>query len=237
MKRACLGYRDQLSLAFRDETRRTQRKARKTKFNHRSTSPIHRPSTPIDRSDLLHIPSDNRNLHQMDGFGKHLPPPLEDSVVCHFYETTAASLPDEDHARYLHLLLPDLYNRSSPYSPLRLAAQAISYATSAKSRPNLAQRSSELYGQAISALNSAIRDPNQVKNDQTLYAVLLLSGHQVSFPSIVFRSLRPFTLLKHILSRIITPDSHIRVRNTASIWYSCRWGRCSTESSWERAAL
>ncbi|KFZ23568.1 hypothetical protein V502_01955 [Pseudogymnoascus sp. VKM F-4520 (FW-2644)] len=114
----------------------------------------------------------------MDGFGKHLSPPLEDSVVCHFYETTAASLSDEDHTRYLHLLLPDLYNRSAPYSPLRLAVQAISYATLAKSRLNLAQRSREFYGRAISALNSAIRDPDQVKSDQTLYAVLLLSGHQ-----------------------------------------------------------
>lgn len=194
MKRACLGYRDQLSLAFRDETERTQRKARKTRFNHCSTSPIYQPSVPIDRSDLLPISSDNRNLHEIDGFGKHLSPPLEDSVVCNFYETTAASLSDEDHTRYLHLLLPDLYNRSAPYSPLRLAAQAISYATSAKSRPDLAQRSRELYGQAISALSSAIRNPTQVKSDQTLYAVLLLSGHQVSFPSTVFRSIRSFTL-------------------------------------------
>jgi hypothetical protein len=165
MKRVCLGYRDQLSLAFHDETKTTERKARKdrkSKFDDSSASPIHRPSTPIDRSGLS--------------------PSIEDSVVCHFYETTATSLPDEDHARYLHLLLPDLYNRSAPYSLPRLAAQAISYATCAKSSPDLAQRSRGLYAQAISALNSAIRDPDQVKNDQTLYTVLLLSGHQVSYP-------------------------------------------------------
>lgn len=236
MKRTCLGYRDQLSLAFRDETKRTQRKARENEFNHRSISPIRQPSTPIYRSDPLLIPSDNQSLHHMDSFGKHLSPPLEDSVVCHFYETTAASLSDEDHTRYLHFLLPDLYNRSAPYSPLRLAVQAISYATLAKSRLNLAQRSREFYGRAISALNSAIRDPDQVKSDQTLYAVLLLSGHQVGFPSIVSWSFHSFALVKHILSHIITPDNHMGARGTASIWHSYRWGRCSSKGSWERAA-
>ncbi|KAF2188032.1 C6 zinc finger protein [Zopfia rhizophila CBS 207.26] len=178
MKRTCLGYRDQLSLVFRDENTKTQRRVRGAERNGGNLSPKKQPSMPIKQSNLPTTPPHDRHLHKTAGFGKNLLPPLEDSVVYHFYSTILASVLDGGPVRYLHSLLPDLYNQSAPHSPLRLAAQAISYATSAKSRPDLERISRLRYVQAISALSAAIRDPNHAKDDQTLYAVLLLSGQE-----------------------------------------------------------
>lgn len=41
------------------------------------------------------------------------------------------------------------------------------------------------YVKAIAALKATIQHPVEVKSDDTLYAVLLLSGYEVSLPSIV----------------------------------------------------
>ena len=93
------------------------------------------------------------------GWSQHLRPPLEDLVLSHFYETTKASSPEGCRGRYLHLLLLDLFSRSAPGSPLRLAAQTIAHATSTKSRPNITQVLRERYGQATSTLNAPLRKP------------------------------------------------------------------------------
>lgn len=47
------------------------------------------------------------------------------------------------------------------------------------------QVSRKRYVQSISALKAAIRDPIEVKSDETLYAVLLLCGYEVSFISLL----------------------------------------------------
>ena len=161
MKRACTGYRDQLDLRFRDETATVQA---------RINQPAKRISTVTALTSVISPDSCSSLL-----------PTSEDMVLSHFYHTITASLPDANHARYLHLQLPALYSRSSSRSALRLSTQAISYALAGKLDRNLSQLSKKRYGQAISAVNAAIRDPHQVKNDQILYAVLLLCGYEVSF--------------------------------------------------------
>jgi hypothetical protein len=105
-----------------------------------------------------------------------------DLSLCFFYQTTLESLMNADRARYLHLQLPTLFSRSEPGSALQLATQAISLATWTKSQPNdlnASQLSRTCYLQSLAAMNAAIRDPAKVKSDDTLYAVLLLSGYEV----------------------------------------------------------
>jgi hypothetical protein len=161
MKRACTGYRDQLDLRFRDETATVQARIRRPAKRIRTATILTSVISPHSCSSLL--------------------PTLEDVVLSHFYHTITASLPDANHACYLHLQLPALYSQSSSRSALRLSTQAISYALAGKLDRNLSQLSKKHYGQAISAVNAAIRDPQQAKDDQTLYAVLLLCGYEVSF--------------------------------------------------------
>jgi hypothetical protein len=122
-------------------------------------------------------------LKPLLGWDKALSSSVEDIAIAQFHYTTMKTLPHaEDHARYIHSLLPELYNRSGNDSPLRLATQAISYATLSKSGRETAQLSRKRYVKAIRAVNAAIRDPLQVKSDNMLYAVLLLCGYEVSLP-------------------------------------------------------
>lgn len=110
-----------------------------------------------------------------------LSPSAEDAVLCHFYQTIIETLSDEDPAHYLHTQLPNLYVRSDPGSALRLATEAISYASSPRLVQDAILLSRKRYVQAIKAIEQAIQDPVEVGNDQTLYAVLLLCGYEVSF--------------------------------------------------------
>jgi hypothetical protein len=104
----------------------------------------------------------------------------EDASLCYFFYTTLGQLSHGDPVRVLHSQLPNLYAKSDPSSALRFAAEAISYAASAKFIQRAAVLSRERYVQAINAVGKAIHDPIEAGNDQTLYAVLLLSGYEVS---------------------------------------------------------
>ena len=64
---------------------------------------------------------------------------------------------------------------------MRLATQAIAYASLTKFGHNSAHKSRNKYVQAIRAVEKAIRNPIELKSDLTLYAVLLLGGYEVSF--------------------------------------------------------
>ncbi len=122
------------------------------------------------------------SLFLLSRIGHTLPPSEEDLTLCFFYQTTLESLIHADRAQYLHLQLPTLFSRSEAGSALRLATQAISLAIWARSRPDdlkASQLSRKRYSQALSAMNAAIQDPVEVKSDDTLYAVLLLSGYEV----------------------------------------------------------
>lgn len=127
--------------------------------------------------------TDNRFfLSSIGAMGREILPSKEDLPLCFFYQTTLEPLINTDHARYLHLQLPTLFSRSEAGSALHLATQAISLAAWARSRPddrNAGHLSRLRYLQSLLAMNTAIQDPVKVKSDDTLYAVLLLSGYEV----------------------------------------------------------
>ena len=124
------------------------------------------------------LESDFMNIQH--AFGLSLHPSPEDVTLCYFYHTTLVSLPKHDNALFLHSQLPGLYTKSSPRSALRLAARAISFAFWNKLDPKIALTSRKYYSQALFTLQDAIQNPIQAKHDDTLYAVLLLSGYEVS---------------------------------------------------------
>jgi hypothetical protein len=169
MQRTCPGYRDQSDLMFRDETFKTQQRVRQRR------APPHGS-----------YPGSKISVYSMY-------PSMQDFAVCHFYHTTMENLSDEDPVRSLHTLLPSLFADSQPGSPLCLATEAISYAASSRLVQEAMQLSRKRYVQAIKAIGKAIQDPTEVSNDQTLYAILLLCGYEVSLP-ISYPSLRALSL-------------------------------------------
>jgi hypothetical protein len=113
-------------------------------------------------------------------------PCKEDLPLCYFYQTVLDSLVDTDHSRFLHLQLPALLSRGEKGSVLPIATEAISLATWARSNPVDHKRrylSRKRYLEALAVLNTALRDPCKSMSDDTLYAVLLLSGYEVRVPS------------------------------------------------------
>ncbi|QPC74704.1 hypothetical protein HYE68_005456 [Fusarium pseudograminearum] len=103
----------------------------------------------------------------------------EDVAISNFYNSTVDNLPNEDPTRHLHQQLPSLYFQSQQGSVLRLAVEAISYASAVNIIPQAVQLSGKSYTKALSALRAAIQDPNLPFSDETLYAVLLLCGYEV----------------------------------------------------------
>ncbi|GKU08251.1 c6 zinc finger protein [Fusarium langsethiae] len=104
----------------------------------------------------------------------------EDVAINNFYNSTVDNLPNEDPTRHLHQQLPSLYFQSQQGSVLHLAVEAISYASAANLIPQAVQLSGKSYTKALSALRTALQDPKLPFSDETLYAVLLLCGYEVS---------------------------------------------------------
>ncbi|KAH6874444.1 hypothetical protein B0T10DRAFT_586429 [Thelonectria olida] len=149
---------------FRDETTRTR-----NRFHHWNTRTRGSDSTSASNAPLslaLITPA------------YRLAPSAEDAAICHFYQTIIDTLSDEDPAYYLHTQLPSLYARSDLGSALRLATEAISYAVSVKLVREATLLSRIRYVRAIQAIGKAIQDPREARNDETLYAILLLCGYE-----------------------------------------------------------
>ncbi|RGP63727.1 c6 zinc finger [Fusarium sporotrichioides] len=112
----------------------------------------------------------------------------EDVAITNFYNSTVDNLPNEDPTRHLHQQLPSLYFQSQQGSVLRLAVEAISYASAANLIPQAVQLSGKLYIKALSALRTALQDPKLPFSDETLYAVLLLCGYETKMGQPSLRS-------------------------------------------------
>lgn len=171
LKKRCTGYRDVDEFLFRHRNLEQKGTRRKLGVKDGKQLPIaHSKSTQMSQVLL---------------------PFQEDLQICFFYKTTLGFLINADRALYLHLQLPMLFSRSEAGSALHLATQAISLAVWARSRPaDISARhlSRKRYWQALAAMNAAIRDNVEVKSDETLYAVLLLSGYEVCLLQLLSRS-------------------------------------------------
>lgn len=166
MKKKCSGYRNQLDLMFRDESTKTHAKvARWAQRNN------HRLNPKTMAAPERCIPAAVSNLWST----------ADHSVIFRFYHYIRGNLSEKDPVRGLHEYLPGLYIESNPGSALRLAAQAISYATSTKLGQKNELLARRFYTGAIRAMSQAIQDPVEAMDEKTLYAVLLLSGYEVSF--------------------------------------------------------
>jgi hypothetical protein len=161
---------------FRSENKRTIEKAERSYVGSRESS-----LNLVDRTFSILLPEEFRNMGSTlpQHISTSLSPSAEDIAVCDFYYTTLDNLSNEDDTRLLHMQLPALYSQSPLGSALRLATHAIAFACSTRFGHEAAKISRERYVTAVKAVEMAIRDPVEFKTDQTLYAILLLSGFEV----------------------------------------------------------
>ncbi|KAF8860355.1 C6 zinc finger protein [Acephala macrosclerotiorum] len=184
LKRDCSGYRDEIDLIFHHTDVELKGRRRKSgKDDGKQPSAAMGSHSSHDHCKMLA----GEVSFLLSGSGQTLLPSKEHLALCFFYQTTLEPLVDADHTQYLHLQLPTLFSLSREDSALHLATQAISLAVWARSRPSdiNARRLSRIrYSQSLSAMKAAIQDPVEVKSDETLYTVLLLSGYEtITFDS------------------------------------------------------
>jgi Zn(2)-Cys(6) binuclear cluster domain-containing protein len=170
-KQPCVGYRDLSGLIIRDETKRT-----KAKFSQWQPQP----RGPIPTSEVTAVSGMGPAWLNIDPTVCRLPPAQEDIAVGYFYHTMMNTLCEGDPTRYLHLQLTKFYAQSTPGSAFRSATEAISYAASRHMMPRAALLCRKRYIDAVNAIRTAIQDPEEVRNDHTIYAILLLCGYEVS---------------------------------------------------------
>ncbi|PQE06859.1 c6 zinc finger protein [Rutstroemia sp. NJR-2017a WRK4] len=195
MKRSCTGYRDEVDLMFCHSNVKSIERSRNSRAKHRiSLSPKTDPNLPHGGPDLW--PEKERHV-LFTGLGRALLPSKEDLALCFFYKTTMETLVGSYRSQYLHRQLPIIFSQSEPDSALKLASQAISYVVWARAWPddiNAAQVAMRCYSQSLSALNAAIGDRIKAKSDETLYAILLLSGYE----TMIFSSGTPAAWGTHV---------------------------------------
>ncbi|CAF3573687.1 unnamed protein product, partial [Fusarium graminearum] len=208
--KTCDGYRIQSQFIFRDETTKTRAKHRQKKVeNHPRPGQIVSSFTTLGRfsasySDIaITIPCAFRTSK-------------EDVAINNFYNSTVDNLPNEDPTRHLHQQLPSLYFQSQQGSVLRLATKAISYASAANIIPQAVHLSGKSYTKALSALRTAIQDPNLPFSDETLYAVLLLCGYEEGMLTGIKTKMREPSLRSAWGSHVDGAATLIKARGTSS---------------------
>ena len=172
----CSGYRDQSSIIFRDETPRTLERAQ------RRQPQLASPHSKAASYTVSQFPELPIWVYRNCTTWKYpLSLAAEDLAICHFYHSTLENLSYLDPTRELQAELPGLYAKSGPGSALRLATEAISYASSIDLVQGATELSRKCYVRAARAARSALQDLNQARSHQTLYAILLLCGYEVGF--------------------------------------------------------
>jgi hypothetical protein len=218
MKIKCPGYRDFSELIFRDETARTREKSRRLQSANNVKVPVTEVTEAATLMSSACIASACPSLTSM-----------ENIAIYQFYHTIMENLTDKDPTRYLHAQLPSLYAKSKPGSALRLATQAISFAAFSRLGHKATLLARKRYVEAIRSTKRALQDPCELRSDETLYAILLLSGYEVGYSGKTNSDPLADTKFN------IYTDHHSRIKNTPLVGSSCGWscGSCPTSCKQE----
>jgi hypothetical protein len=196
-KRDCPGYRDQLSLMFRDESKSVVRKAAAGAVKHkrperslRTAFPSGnavRPMLTPDPVDPVEVRPDPQHVYLTQQLGIR---PLEvqptqdvDSIryeaICYFIRSNC--IPGTFWTS--DLITKFLLQTGGPASQKAMQASVAATATAMLSRvrdlPHLKEVARREYGSALRLLNSALADVEEAKTNQTLGSVVLLAIYEV----------------------------------------------------------
>ncbi|KAJ5365711.1 hypothetical protein N7517_008597 [Penicillium concentricum] len=197
-KRDCPGYRDQLSLMFRDESKSVVRKAiAASTYKNKRAERLPRTAIPEGnpvRSELstlvdpdFDFNSDPQHIYlmrQLGNFPLEIQPSQEleaakYEAICYFLRSNA--LPGSFWTS--ETMSNFLMQSGGPASQKAMQASVVATATAMLSRvrrlPSLRDVAHREYGSALRLLNAALVDIEEAKTNQTLGAVILLAIYEV----------------------------------------------------------
>ncbi|KAH8129971.1 hypothetical protein ACSS6W_003031 [Trichoderma asperelloides] len=216
-RRQCPGYRDEFDLVFRNETQATEKRAqraskkalaqRMSKFTAASSSESPSPNEAFSAppfNTTEHLASYGRKNQQTPWTGLYalLQKPqmdLEGQASCHFLSNYVL-IPRAGNGRgFLEYIVPLL--RAEDVAPqFKAAFDACAMASFANSQgsPHLVERALRTHSKALGAINIALNNPDTIKQDSTLAAILLLG----LFENITTRNLGMLAWGPHIRAAI-----------------------------------
>lgn len=185
--RICPGYRDQLSLLFRDESQEVIRKARAASSSGKQTRGTRRrqharndakePAT----GDFSSDGSDRRQLRYSPLVEQPVSTSAKDQATCLFFRNfgwMGASFLARADSRYSHSQTVEapVSNKAMLAS---IAAVGMAALAGIKNSPPLRLAARSEYVQALRYTNAALSDPTQATSDATLTSVSLLAIFEV----------------------------------------------------------
>ncbi|TKA79206.1 hypothetical protein B0A49_03191 [Cryomyces minteri] len=188
---------DEFDLNFRDETKAVKRKACKALANKRGSSslasifsvPQISQTSDVSSTSVAtrhaFIPGNSSFARAYNEFVLFpilptLTLSVDSQAIAFFFKNFVLPPRSSDAVRGFLEELPELYNNSSPSSPLHLAVSAVSLSTLGNSpgRRDLLQKAGATYGRALREVNRAIQNPATATSNATLASVLLFSLYE-----------------------------------------------------------
>ena len=175
----CPGYRDEQSLAFRDETKQVVKKVQAAKAV-KSNTPSHGTDI-VNGFDSMNEPESA--LVPIDRSASSSPwslsMPLEEQASCLFFHHFVSDDPSTPigYAKFL----PKIYNLESAYGNLPGIVTSIGLAvlSNLKSSPETMIMARKKHTAVLRSLNSSLQDPGTAATDATFLTVLLLGLFEV----------------------------------------------------------
>lgn len=181
--KACGGYRDQLDLKFRDESKDVACKVRIAKEKPKEGPTPHLKSatatTALTLSHNRHLMAPNRLLEKATPLLPPLYTTAHDQAVCFFFKTYVHE--PVEFSRSVYNYLPTLCSNDVSHPALSSIITAIGLAglSGYRKAPALMSAAGQGYDSALQSINVALYDPVSARSDQTLITVLLMGLYEV----------------------------------------------------------
>ena len=181
----CPGYRNQLDLMFRDQSKQVAHKVQGQKRKVARVSPERDKDISYELSQALsHRPRTGIRdwLANVTVVPLPLQVPAEDQASCFFFSNYVE--PANAH-NSMYEYLPAMYGSTHRDSALFFVITALGLAglSNHKCAPQLMSEATLRYDAALHLVNEMLGDPVTAKADQTLVSILLLGLYEVRRPS------------------------------------------------------
>ncbi|KAK0610468.1 hypothetical protein B0T17DRAFT_620944 [Bombardia bombarda] len=199
-RRQCPGYKDDFDLMLRNETTATERRAQKSATTTRKRQQQQIGQGTAATAARRHATPALQHMVKSSALQPALQIPVETRASCYFVSNFVL-VPRQGTARgFMDYLIPLLRAQGTADTHIRHAFNACALALLGNSRPSadggeeMGDKAVGEYTRALSATNTALRDPKTAKSDAVLATVLLLG----MFESITAKKIGEFAWGSHI---------------------------------------
>lgn len=183
-----MGYRDEQSMVFRDETKKVVRKANAAKTQNKIPSSAARSlEEGAKLSEFSAVAADGEldmTTQENNQLAVRNPPiSLDEQSACFFFNNFCHSSLASSKVHGRLYFLPRVYSQLSPRNTLAQIISSIGMAAMASTFkcPEMMFAAREKHTSVLRATNVALQDPHEAKTDSTLVTVLLLGIFEVIY--------------------------------------------------------